>query len=135
MRYCDHDVSLLVSLLNVLESFRDPLQGITSVDDRPELPSRDEFCDETHSLQVVDSHPALDLLSTSDGGPKDPKDVAQLHDVLKEDTTRFQRALAAVKRRRTNDVEYQVVSFSILGKIFPRVVDRRVGTQGLHQLD
>src|SRR5258705_13801052 len=81
MRYGDHDVSLLVSVLNVLESFRDPLQGITSVDDRPELPSRDELCDETHSLQVVDSHPALDLLSTGDGGPQDPNDVGQLHDV------------------------------------------------------
>src|SRR4051812_37399860 len=99
----------------MLESFGDPLQRITSVDDRPEPPSRDEFCDETHSLQVVDSHPALDLLSTSDGGPKDPNGVGQLHDVLQEDTVRFQRALAAVERRRADGVEYQVVSFSILG--------------------
>src|SRR5882672_11014863 len=135
MRYCDHDVSLFVSLLNVLESFRDPLQGITSVDDRPELPGRDEFCDETHSLQVVDSHPALDLLSTSDGGPKGPHHVGQLHDALKEDTVRFQRVLATVKRRRADDVEYQVVAFSILREIVPGVVDHHVGTQGLHQLD
>ena len=55
MRHCDHDVSLLVSLLNVLERFGDPLQGITSADDRPERSSRGKFCDETHSLQVVDS--------------------------------------------------------------------------------
>src|SRR2546423_4385591 len=119
MRHRDHDISLLVSFLDVLESFRDPLQGITSVDDRPELPSRDQFCDDTHSLQVVDSHPSLDLLSTSDGSPKDPNDVGQLHDVLKENTVRFQRALAAIKRRRADDVEYQVISFSVLGEVFP----------------
>ena len=135
MRHRDHDISLLVPLLNVLESFRDPLQRIGSVDDRPEGPSRDEFCDETHSLQVVDSHPALDLLSTSDGGPKDPNDVGQLHDVLKEDTVGLQRVFAAVKRRRADDIEYQIVGFAILGEIVPCVVDHRVGTQGLHQLD
>ena len=70
MRHRDHDISLLVPLLNVLESFRGLLQGITSVDDRPELPSRGEFCDETHSLEVVDGHTTLDFLSTGDGGPK-----------------------------------------------------------------
>ena len=55
--------------------------------------------------------------------------------LLKENTVRFQRALAAVKRRRADDVEYQVVSLSILGEVFPRVVDHRVGTEGLYQLD
>src|SRR6266853_6412981 len=114
MRHRDHDISLLVPLLNVLEGFRGLLQGITSVDDRPELPSRGEFCDETHSLQVVDCHTTLDCLPTGDGGPKDPNDVGQLHDVLKEDTVRFQRPLAAVKRCRADDVEYQVVGSSIL---------------------
>src|SRR2546423_15292448 len=128
MRHRDHDISLLVPPLHILESFRELLQWVTSVDDRPELPSGDEFCDETHSLQVVDSHPALYLLSTRDGGPKDPNDVRQLHDVFKEDTVGFQRVLAAVKRRRADDVEYQVVGFSILGEIVPRVVDHRVGT-------
>src|SRR3979490_2901115 len=128
MRDRDHDTSLLVPLLNVLESFRDPLQRIGSVDDRPEVPSRDEFCDETHSLQIVDSHPALDLLSASDGGPKDPNDVGQLHDVLKEDTVGLQRVFAAVKRRRADDIEYQIVGFAILGEIVPCVVDHRGGT-------
>ena len=134
MRHRDHDVSLLVSVLNVLESFRDPLQGITSVDDRPELPSRGEFCDDTHSLQVVDGHTTLDLLSTGDGRPKDPNDVGQLHDVLKKDTVGLQRVPAAVKRRPADDVKYQVVGLSILGEIFPGVVDHLVGTQRLHQL-
>ena len=52
MLYRDYDISLLVPLLNILESFRDLLQGITSVDDRLELPSRGKLCDEIHSLQV-----------------------------------------------------------------------------------
>src|SRR5690242_12000784 len=99
MRHRDHDISLLVPLLYVLESFRGLLQGITSIDDRPELPSRGEFCDETHSLQVVNCHTGLDFLPTGDGGPEDPNDVDQLHDVLKKDTVGFQRVLAAVKRR------------------------------------
>ena len=120
MGHRDHDISIFVPRLNVLERFRGVLQGITSVDDRPELQSRDEFCDETHSLQVVDSHSALDLLSTSDGGPKDPNDVGQLHDVLKEDPVGFQRVLGAVKRRRADNIEYQVVGFSILERAVQR---------------
>jgi len=56
MLHGDHDISLLVALLNILESFRDLLQGITSVDDRLELPSRGEFYDESQSLQVFHRH-------------------------------------------------------------------------------
>src|SRR5256885_6247118 len=80
MRYCDHDVSLRVSLLIVLESFRDPLQRIRSVDDRPELPSRDEFCDETHQLDVraaADSRRAKVFSQLHSGradGPRSPDD-------------------------------------------------------------
>ena len=107
MRRRDHDISLLVPLLYVLESFRGLLQGITSIDDRPELPSRGEFCDETHSLQVVDGHTTPDFLSACEGCPKNPNDIGQLHDVLKKDTVGFQRVLAAVKRRPAA-VEYQV---------------------------
>src|SRR5438552_16692988 len=131
MRHRDHDISLFVSLLNVLESLRGLLQGITSVDDRPELPSRGEFCDETHSLQVVDGHTTLDFLSTGDGGPKDPNDVGQLHDVLKKDTVGLQRVLAAVKRRPADDVKYQVVGVSILGEVLTAVLDHLVGTKRL----
>jgi len=101
----DHDISLLVPLLNILESFGDLLQGITSVDDRFECPSGGKFCDQPHAFLVSDGHTALDFLSPGDGGPKSPNDVAQLHDVLKEDTVRFQRVLAAVKRRRADDVD------------------------------
>src|SRR6476619_3187843 len=117
MRHRDHDISLLVSLLNILESFGGLLQAINSVDNGPELPSRGEFCDETHSLQVVDGDTTLDFLSTGDRGPKDPTDVGQLHDVLKKDTVWFQRVSAAVKRRPADDIKYQVVRFSILCEI------------------
>src|SRR4029077_236969 len=47
MLHCDHDIPLLVPLLDILESFLDALQRITSVDDRLELPSRGKFYDET----------------------------------------------------------------------------------------
>ena len=79
--------------------------------------------------------PPLIFFFASDGGPNGPNDVGQLHDVLKEDTVGFQRVLAAVERCRADDIEYQIVGLSILGEVFPRVVDHRVGTQGLHQLD
>src|SRR6266404_7185517 len=112
MLHRDHDISFLVPLLNIFESLRDLLQGITSVDDRFEFPSRGEFCDETHSLQVVDGHTTLDFLSAGDGGPNDPNDVGQLHDVLKKDTVGLERVLASIKRRPADDVKYQVVGFS-----------------------
>ena len=69
LRHRDHDISLLVPLLNVLEGFRDLLQRITSVDDRLELPSHGKCGDESHVRHVSDGHTALDLLSASDGGP------------------------------------------------------------------
>ena len=47
MPHGDHDVSLLVPLLNILECFRDPFQRIASVDDRPERPSLGKRGDET----------------------------------------------------------------------------------------
>ena len=53
MRHRDHDISLLMPLLNVLERFRDLLQGIASVDDRLELPSRGKSYDEIQSLQCT----------------------------------------------------------------------------------
>src|SRR5687768_547221 len=50
MRHRDHDISLLVPLLNVLEGFRDLLELRTSIDDRLELPCRGKVCDEIHSF-------------------------------------------------------------------------------------
>src|ERR1017187_620266 len=117
MLHRDHDISLLVPLLNVLEGLRDLLQGITSVDDRFELPSRGKFCDESHSLQVVDGHTALYFLTPGDGGPKDPNHVSQTHDAGKKDTFGLQRVLAAVKSGRADDVKYHVVGFCTLGEI------------------
>src|SRR3954464_7395225 len=76
MRHRDHDVSLLVSLLNILECFSDPFQRIASVDDRPERPSVGQCGDETHVRHVSDGHASLDLLSAGEGGPKHPNDVA-----------------------------------------------------------
>src|SRR2546428_715486 len=116
MRHCDHDISLLVPLLHILEGFRDSLQRVTSVDNRLECSSGGKVRDQPHSFLVSDGHAAGNLLSPGDGGPKGSNDVGQLHDVLKEDTLWFQRALAAVKRRRADDVEYQVVGLSILGE-------------------
>src|SRR6185295_1168329 len=98
-------------------------------------PSGGKFCDQPHAFLVSDGYTTLDFLSPGDGSPKSSNDVAQLHDVLKEDTVRFQRVMAAVKRRRADDVEDQVVSSSILGEIFSGVIDHRVGAQGLYQLD
>src|SRR5688572_24540099 len=59
MLHRDHDISLLVPLLDILESVRDLLQAITSIDDRLELPSRGQCCDEIHSLRVFEGHTAL----------------------------------------------------------------------------
>src|SRR4029079_13640131 len=117
MRHRDHDVSLLVSLLNIFECFRYPLERIASVDDRPEAPSLGQCGDETHVRHVSESHTALDLLSASDRGPHHSNDVAQLHDVLKENAGRLQRALAVVKRRRADDVEYQVIRVATLREV------------------
>jgi hypothetical protein len=86
MRDRDHDISLLVPLLNVLEGFRDLFQRITSVDDRLELPSRGKFCDEIHSFRVFHGHAALEFLTPGNGCPNDPRDVGQTDDVLKKDT-------------------------------------------------
>src|SRR5258708_21471664 len=99
MREGDYDIALLVPSLHILESFRDLLQRVTSVDDRSECAIGGKFCDQPHAFLVSDRHTALDFLSPRDGGPKGPNDVAQFHDVLKEDTVRCQRLLAAVKRR------------------------------------
>jgi hypothetical protein len=109
MLHRDYDISLLVPLLNILKGFRDLLQGITSVDDRLELPSRGKLCDEIHSLQVVYGHTALYFLTSGDGGPKDPNHVSQTHDAGKKDTFGLQRVLAAVKSGRADDIKYQVV--------------------------
>jgi len=62
MRHRDHDITVLVPLLNVLERFRDLLQGITSVDDRFELSSRDKFCDEIRSFRIFRGPAALSFL-------------------------------------------------------------------------
>ena len=86
MRHRDHDISLLVPLLNVLEGFRDLLQRNTSVDDRLELPSRGKFCDEIHSFRIVHGHAALEFLAPGNGCPKDPHGVSQTYDALKKDT-------------------------------------------------
>src|SRR5258708_32116700 len=127
-----HDISLLVPLLDILESFRDALQRITSVDDRLKLPSRGKFYGEIHSLEVFHGHTAFYFLTPSDGGPQDPNQVRQTHDVLKKDTSGLQRLFEAVKSSRTDDVKYQVVGFSVFGEVFLRVIDHLVGTQGFY---
>ena len=86
MCHRDHDISLLVPLLHILECFRDLLQGITSVDERIELPSRGKFCDEIHPRRVFQGHAALEFLGPGNGRPKHPNDVRETHDVLKKDT-------------------------------------------------
>src|ERR1019366_1390398 len=91
-----------------------------------------KFCDESHSLQVVDGHTALYFLTPGDGGPKDPNHVSQTHDAGKKDTFGLQRVLAAVKSGRADDVKYHVVGFCTLGEIFLGVVDHLVSTEGFH---
>src|SRR5947209_12353866 len=81
----DDGISLLVPPLNMLESFRHLLQGITSVDDRLELSGRGKLRDESHSFQVVDRHAAPHLLPPGDTGPNGPKHIRQTHDAGKED--------------------------------------------------
>jgi hypothetical protein len=97
---------------NILESFRDLLQGITSVDDRLELPSCGKFRDEIHSFQVFDGHTALCFLTPADGGPKHPNHVGQTHDAGKKETFGLQRVLALVESGRADDVKYRVAGKS-----------------------
>src|SRR5947209_8742686 len=90
MRHRDDRISLLVAPLNMLESFRDLFQGITSVDDRLELSGRGKLRDESHSFQVVDGHAAPDLLPAGDTGPNGPKHISQTHDAGKKDALGLQ---------------------------------------------
>src|SRR4051794_31702623 len=59
MPHRNHNISLLVPLLNILESFRDLLQWITSVDNRLERSMRGELYNEIHSFQVLHGHTTL----------------------------------------------------------------------------
>src|SRR5688500_5251879 len=75
MRQRDHDISLLVALLHVRERFRDPFQGVTSVNDGLQLSSCGKLSDEIHSRRVFHGHAPLEFLSSLDGGPKDSTNV------------------------------------------------------------
>src|SRR5688500_2402673 len=90
MRHRDHDISLLVALLHVRERIRDPLQGVTSIDDWLQLSSCGKLSDEIHSRHVFHGHASLESLTSLDGGPKYSTHVGQAHDVLKKHALRLQ---------------------------------------------
>src|SRR5579859_3276460 len=118
MLHRDHYISLLVPLFNILETLCNFFQTIASVNHRLQLPSRSQFCDQSHSLKVVDSHTTSQSPAPNHGRPKTPRYVSQTHDASKKHTVGFQRVSAAIKCSCADDVKYQVVGFSIPGEIF-----------------
>jgi hypothetical protein len=66
MRNRDHDIALLVPLLDVLEGLGYSLQGKTLIDDRPELAGRDKFGDRVHSRRTVHGDAAFQLLASNE---------------------------------------------------------------------
>ena len=63
MRHGDHDISLLVPSLDVLEGFGYSLQRETLIDNRLELAGRDKVGDEAHSCRVLHGHAAFQFWS------------------------------------------------------------------------
>ncbi len=68
----------------MLESFRDLLQGITSVGDRLEFSGRGKFCNESRRLQVVDGH-AVGGFETDGVGAEGPYAFDEFGDVVGEE--------------------------------------------------
>src|SRR5688500_19920935 len=134
MRHGDHDISLLVPSLDVLEGFGYSLQGETSIDNRLELAGRDKVGDEAHSCRVLHGHAAFQFLAAGYGRPQDPNHASEPHNVLKKNTVGFQDVATPTKTGRADDVKYQVVGIGLCGEIYLRVFISSICATYLHHV-